>query len=179
LERQDLTAETRRNPDIGKNQKTYRRFTRINADQEEQRAEPRRHGDTEEIGKNKTSPLINTDDTDSEKPKVGTTGTQRTQRKVGGGKAKPLKHIGTEEAEGIGRANVGGGKRVGRQMSSLHLKSRNMACYPMVLKDYGFPSYFARRFRYNGQALVYSELLACSSAFASESAAFGLKDRTQ
>ena len=59
------------------------------------------------------------------------------------------------------------------------LKSRNMACYPMVLKDYGFPSYFARRFRYNEQALVYSELLACSSAFASENAAFRLKDRTQ
>jgi hypothetical protein len=57
--------------------------------------------------------------------------------------------------------------------------SRNMARYPMVLKDYGFPSYFVRRFRYNEQALVYSELLACSSAFASENAAFRLKDRTQ
>ena len=54
-----------------------------------------------------------------------------------------------------------------------------MARYPMVLKDYGFPYYFARRFRYNEQALVYSELLACSSAFASENAAFRLKDRTQ
>ena len=44
--------------------------------------------------------------------------------------------------------------------------SRNMARYPMVLKDYGFPSKFARRFRYNGQALVYSELLALNAAFA-------------
>jgi hypothetical protein len=58
-------------------------------------------------------------------------------------------------------------------------KSRNMARYPIVLKDYGFPSYFARGFRYNEQALVYSGLLACSSAFASENAAFRLKDRTQ
>ena len=58
-------------------------------------------------------------------------------------------------------------------------KSRNMARYPMVLKDYGFPSYFARRFRYNGQALVYSELLACGAHSTRESAAFGLKDRTQ
>ena len=38
---------------------------------------------------------------------------------------------------------------------------------------------FARRVRYNGQALVYSGLLACSSAFDRESAASGPKDRTQ
>jgi hypothetical protein len=35
-----------------------------------------------------------------------------------------------------------------------------MSRYPIVLKDYGFPSYFARGFRYNEQALVYSGLLA-------------------
>jgi hypothetical protein len=57
--------------------------------------------------------------------------------------------------------------------------SRNMARYPMVLKDYDFAAKFVPRASYNRQALVYSELLACSSAFASESAAFGLKDRTQ
>ena len=58
-------------------------------------------------------------------------------------------------------------------------RSRNMARYPMVRKDYGFPSYFARSVRYNGQALVYSELLARSSAFARKSAAFRPKDRPQ
>jgi hypothetical protein len=50
-----------------------------------------------------------------------------------------------------------------------------------VLKDYGIVAYFARGFRYNGQALVYSGLLACNAALASENAAFtaayGLKDR--
>jgi hypothetical protein len=39
-------------------------------------------------------------------------------------------------------------------------RSRNMSRYPIVLKDYGFPSYFAPGFRYNEQALVYSGLLA-------------------
>jgi len=39
-------------------------------------------------------------------------------------------------------------------------KSRNMSRYPIVLKDYGIPSYFAAGFRYNEQALVYSGLLA-------------------
>ena len=38
--------------------------------------------------------------------------------------------------------------------------SRNMSCYPIVLKDYGIVAYFARGFRYNEQALVYSGLLA-------------------
>lgn len=35
-----------------------------------------------------------------------------------------------------------------------------MSRYPIVLKDYGIPSYFAPGFRYNKQALVYSGLLA-------------------
>ena len=39
-------------------------------------------------------------------------------------------------------------------------KSRNMSRYPIVLKDYGIVAYFARGFRYNEQALVYSGLLA-------------------
>ena len=51
-------------------------------------------------------------------------------------------------------------------------KSRNMSRYPIVLKDYGIPSYFVRGFRYNEQALVYSGLLACNAALASENAAF-------
>ena len=62
-------------------------------------------------------------------------------------------------------------------------KSRNMSRYPMVLKDYGIVAYFARGFRYNEQALVYSGLLACNAGLASENAAFtaayGLKDRPQ
>src|ERR1041385_503018 len=62
-------------------------------------------------------------------------------------------------------------------------KSRNMSRYPIVLKDYGIPSYFARGFRYNEQALVYSGLLARNAALTSEIAAFtvasGLKDRPQ
>ena len=62
-------------------------------------------------------------------------------------------------------------------------KSRNMSCYPMGLKDYGIVAYFARGFRYNEQALVYSGLLACNAGLASENAAFtaayGLKDRPQ
>src|SRR6478736_945983 len=61
--------------------------------------------------------------------------------------------------------------------------SRNMARYPIVLKDYGIVAYFARGFRYNKQALVYSGLLACNAGLASENAAFtaayGLKDRPQ
>jgi hypothetical protein len=61
--------------------------------------------------------------------------------------------------------------------------SRNMARYPIVLKDYGIVAYFARGFRYNEQALVYSGLLACNAGLASENAAFtaayGLKDRPQ
>src|SRR5579864_2969209 len=44
-------------------------------------------------------------------------------------------------------------KRDGRK------RSRNMSRYPIVLKDYGIPSYFAAGFRYNEQALVYSGLL--------------------
>jgi len=90
-----------------------------------------------------------------------------------------------------------GGKRVGRQFSSLHRnkeeagmrktdggpKSRNMSRYPIVLKDYGIVAYFARGFRYNEQALVYSGLLACNAGLASRNAAFtaayGLKDRPQ
>ena len=54
-----------------------------------------------------------------------------------------------------------------------------MARYPMVLKDYDFAAKFVPRVRYNEQALVYSELLACGAAFPRENAAFGLKDRTQ
>jgi hypothetical protein len=57
--------------------------------------------------------------------------------------------------------------------------SRNMSRYPIVLKDYGIRSYFVPRVRYNKQALVYSGLLAGSAAFNCESAACGLKDRTQ
>ena len=61
--------------------------------------------------------------------------------------------------------------------------SRNMSRYPIVLKDYGIVAYFARGFRYNEQALVYSGLLACNAALASENAAFTaayrLKDRPQ
>jgi hypothetical protein len=52
-----------------------------------------------------------------------------------------------------------------------------MSRYPIVLKDYGIPSYFVRGFRYNEQALVYSGLLACNAAFRNESAGFRLKDR--
>jgi hypothetical protein len=58
--------------------------------------------------------------------------------------------------------------------------SRNMSRYPIVLKDYGFPSYFARRFRYNEQALVYSGLLAdrrIPAALAGENAAVQPEDR--
>ena len=40
-----------------------------------------------------------------------------------------------------------------------------MSRYPMVLKDYGIPSYFVPRASYNKQALVYSGLLACGAAF--------------
>jgi hypothetical protein len=70
-------------------------------------------------------------------------------------------------------------------------KSRNMSRYPIVLKDYGIVAYFARGFRYNEKALVYSGLLAGNAALASENAAFNaifrlamtaayrLKDRTQ
>jgi hypothetical protein len=62
-------------------------------------------------------------------------------------------------------------------------KSRNMSRYPMVLKDYGIVAYFARGFRYNEKALVYSGLLAGNAALASENApftaAYRLKDRTQ
>ena len=58
-----------------------------------------------------------------------------------------------------------------------------MSRYPIVLKDYGIQSYFVPGFRYNEQALVYSGLLACNAALASENApftaAYGLKDRTQ
>jgi hypothetical protein len=61
--------------------------------------------------------------------------------------------------------------------------SRNMSCYPIVLKDYGIVAYFARGFRYNEQALVYSGLLACNAGLTNENAAFtaayGLKDRPQ
>ena len=62
-------------------------------------------------------------------------------------------------------------------------RSRNMSRYPIVLKDYGIVAYFARGFRYNEQALVYSGLLACNAGLASENAAFTaayrLKDRPQ
>jgi len=44
-------------------------------------------------------------------------------------------------------------------------KSRNMSRYPIVLKDYGIVAYFARGFRYNEQALVYSGLLADEREF--------------
>jgi hypothetical protein len=58
-----------------------------------------------------------------------------------------------------------------------------MSRYPIVLKDYGIVAYFARGFRYNEQALVYSGLLACNAGLASRNAAFtaayGLKDRSQ
>src|SRR3954447_9978931 len=43
--------------------------------------------------------------------------------------------------------------------------SRNMSRYPIVLKDYGIVAYFARGFRYNKQALVYSGLLACNAGW--------------
>jgi hypothetical protein len=58
-------------------------------------------------------------------------------------------------------------------------KSRNMARYPMVLKDYDFEAKFVPRASYNEHALVYSELLACGAHSTRENAAFGLKDRTQ
>jgi hypothetical protein len=74
------------------------------------------------------------------------------------------------------RPVVAKGKGARRQSSNLH-PNRNMSRYPIVLKDYVFPSYFAERFRYNGQALVYSGLLACGATFACESAALRLKDR--
>lgn len=51
-------------------------------------------------------------------------------------------------------------------------KSRNMSRYPIVLKDYGIVAYFVPGIRYNEQALVYSGLLACNAALASENAAF-------
>jgi hypothetical protein len=57
--------------------------------------------------------------------------------------------------------------------------SRNMARYPMVLKDYDFAAKFVPRASYNEQALVYSELLACGAHTSRKNAAFGLKDRTQ
>jgi hypothetical protein len=57
--------------------------------------------------------------------------------------------------------------------------SRNMARYPMVLKDYDFAAKFVPRASYNEQALVYSELLACGAYSPRENAAYGLKDRTQ
>ena len=66
--------------------------------------------------------------------------------------------------------------------------SRNMSRYPIVLKDYGIPSYFVRGFRYNEQALVYSGLLAerripaalagQNAAFAGKNAAFQPEDRS-
>jgi hypothetical protein len=46
-----------------------------------------------------------------------------------------------------------------------------MPRHPMVRKYYVFPSNFARRFRYNEQALVYSGLLAGSAVFAAETLA--------
>ena len=62
-----------------------------------------------------------------------------------------------------------------------------MSRYPIVLKDYGIPSYFVRGFRYNEQALVYSGLLAerripaalagQNAAFAGKNAAFQPEDR--
>lgn len=55
--------------------------------------------------------------------------------------------------------------------------SRNMSRYPIVLKDYGIPSYFVPRASYNKQALVYSGLLACGAHTTRENAAYGLKDR--
>jgi hypothetical protein len=58
-------------------------------------------------------------------------------------------------------------------------KSRNMSRYPIVLKDYGIPSYFVPGFRYNEQALVYSGLLAerrIPAALAGETAAFAGKN---
>ena len=74
------------------------------------------------------------------------------------------------------KATEAGNKEVQR-------RSRNMSRYPIVLKDYGIVAYFARGFRYNEQALVYSGLLACNAGLASENAAFtaayGLKDRPQ
>ena len=77
------------------------------------------------------------------------------------------------------RNNEEAGMRENRRRS----KSRNMSRYPIVLKDYGIVAYFARGFRYNEQALVYSGLLAGNAALASENAAFTaayrLKDRPQ
>jgi hypothetical protein len=68
-------------------------------------------------------------------------------------------------------------------IQQLASKSRNMSRYPIVLKDYEIVAYFARRIRYNEQALVYSGLLACNAGLASENAActaaYGLKDRPQ
>jgi hypothetical protein len=79
-------------------------------------------------------------------------------------------------------------KRSGHEEASMRKidggpKSRNMSRYPIVLKDYGIVAYFARGFRYNEQALVYSGLLACNAGLASRNAAFTaayrLKDRPQ
>jgi hypothetical protein len=68
-------------------------------------------------------------------------------------------------------------------LRSVRRRSRNMSRYPIVLKDYGIVAYFARGFRYNEQALVYSGLLARNAALTSEIAGFiavyRLKDRPQ
>ena len=90
--------------------------------------------------KGKSLPLINAD--------------RRGSGKIG--KQKPLKHGGREIAE----EQISVRKARSSPIQQLASKSRNMSRYPIVLKDYGFPSYFAPGFRYNEQALVYSGLLA-------------------
>jgi hypothetical protein len=44
--------------------------------------------------------------------------------------------------------------------------------HPVVPKYYAFPANFARLFRYNGQALVYSGLLAARAAYLGARAVF-------
>jgi hypothetical protein len=84
------------------------------------------------------------------------------------------KGAGSRRAEIEDSRNRNGKERQERQApkSKIVETSRNMSRYPIVLKDYGIVAYFARRFRYNEQALVYSGLLACSSGLASKHAVY-------
>src|SRR6185437_10542121 len=81
--------------------------------------------------------------------------------------------IEAEQTKSIGRKNkknkkLETGKRQRRETRSVQRRSRNMSRYPIVLNDYGIVAYFARGFRYNEQALVYSGLLACNAGLPAE-----------
>lgn len=52
-----------------------------------------------------------------------------------------------------------------------------MLNHPMVPKDYVFTANFAREFRYNEQALVYSGLLARNTAFSGGNAGLAKRKR--